>query len=195
VCVTLSDSDLTELQRSFPKAAPSAVAQALVQLSAQEWLSWISGRARPGSTSDLEIARIISMFAQVSPSEEISASTLYNRFNLPYGRSQYLARAIAERQIRELNAGAATELASVLATKLEEYNKLSKEKRQVQKEYRFDVSQRAGRLLSIITAEMEPEKRPKSYERVQNPMAGRYSFKLDPQDLDAVVKQVQAYRP
>jgi hypothetical protein len=195
VSVALSDSDLTELQRSFPRAVPAEVAQTLVQLAAQEWLSWISGRARPGSMSDLEMERIISMFTQISPGEEISASTLFNRLNLPYGRSQYLARAIAERQIRELNAGAASELASALSTKLAEYNGLPKEKRQVQKEHRFDVSQRAGRLLSIVTAEMAPDTRPRSYERVQNPMAGRYSFKLNPQDLEPVLKQVQMYRP
>jgi hypothetical protein len=190
--VEVSASDAAELRRVFPGASAEDVVRELTSLAVQEWIAWITGAKRPSSLSDLELERIIGLFSRIAPGQEIEASALYNLFNLPYGRAQYLARAIAERQIRELNQRGVLELFSALEARLKEFEKLPKNEQSTFKEYRFDVSQRAGRILSGLATSMGAASRPTSYERIPNPMAGRYSFKLSPKDLRTVLEAIRA---
>jgi hypothetical protein len=193
VTLTISAEQSSDLRRVFPGLNEQVVHQAVCDLAVAEWLAWITGRRRSASLTDLEMDRIMALFERLEPTNEVQVGRLYNNFNLSFGRAQYLARAISDRQIRRLNAAALLELIAELDPMATEYDSLAVKDRIGVKEYRLDLSNRAGKLLMAIASALPRHVRPSTgFERISTVFVGRMAFKVAPKDVKILLDAVNA---
>lgn len=194
VMITLDSDHQRIIQRVFGNQDVEEIAAQLAQLAFEEWLDWIEGSRRYSSDTDQSIDRVISIYGEVMPEMEPEISFLYNRFNIPYGRSKYIVQAIVNRQLHSLNSKARERLLRTLGAELDEYQRMDPDDRKVLQEIRFVIDLREEKLLTTILEQMPLSMRPvASFKRQPTYLPNTREYSLAPRDLENVVKAVRDF--
>lgn len=193
--VTLNSDHQRIIKRVFGDQNIKDTAAELAQLAIEEWLDWIDGSRRYSSDTDQSIDRIISIYGEIMPDVEPEISFLYNRFNIPYGRSKYIVQAIINRQLHSLNLRANERLLKTLEAEWNDYQEMDPEDRKVLQEIRFVIDLREEKLLTTIIEQMPLSKRPiASFKRQPIVLPNTREYSLAPRDLENVLNAVRDFQ-
>jgi hypothetical protein len=119
-------------------------------LAFQNLYSWLSGAERYGTLTQQHVAWLEEIYTRLLPPDEApSYSRLYNRFNIPYGRSGYIIRVLNERELPHLRKTALDELSEALEEVLEDAQKALDANRPGQ-QMRVELSSLASRELRNV---------------------------------------------
>jgi hypothetical protein len=92
VTIQIPDDVWAQLQRAdLPADAVPQVAVAALS----EWAGWLSGVSRTLSMSELETARIFTVYNNILTDEMPSVNELGRRFGLPLGRARYIVQSLS----------------------------------------------------------------------------------------------------
>jgi hypothetical protein len=103
ITTDLSDDQIAVLVRALdwpPSKTPEELAQAWQQLAVEAWLSWLSGEKRYNSLTEQYTDWIEKIYEHLLPETEApSVERLWDKFHVPYGQAQYIARVLNNRQM------------------------------------------------------------------------------------------------
>jgi hypothetical protein len=119
-------------------------------LAFQNLYGWLSGAERYGTLTQQHVAWLEEIYTRLLPPDEApSYSRLYNRFNIPYGRSGYIIRVLNERELPHLRKTALDELRGALKEVREDAQKALDANRPGQ-QMRIEISSLASRELRNV---------------------------------------------
>jgi hypothetical protein len=99
-------------------------------LAFENLYDWLSGSQRYNTLTQQYIEWLAAIYTRLLPADEAPAySRLYNRFNIPYGRSGYIIRVLNERELPHLRRTALREVEAALEEVREKAEEAVDEKR------------------------------------------------------------------
>jgi hypothetical protein len=125
--IQLSDAQLRTIRRAFRRSRfkdQEEVAGALAQLAVDAWIDWLAGDQRYNSLTEQHTDWFEQIYTQLLPESEVpSADRLYNSFNVPFGRAQYIARVLSNKRLTHWRELAVQRLREAMAAKLADVDK------------------------------------------------------------------------
>jgi hypothetical protein len=119
-------------------------------LAFENLYDWLSGSERYNTLTQQYIEWLEAIYTRLLPADEApSYSRLYNKFNIPYGRSGYIIRVLNERELPHLRRTALREVETALEDVREKAEEAVNEKRPDQS-LKVELSSLASRELRNI---------------------------------------------
>ena len=124
ITVEVSDDQLHHIERAFRRSrfdSPEETVTVLAELAIASWVDWLSGQERYTSLTEQYTEWIESIYIRMLPEDERpTADRLYNSFNVPFGRAQYIARVLSNKTLTHWRRKAIERLRSAMGKKLDE---------------------------------------------------------------------------
>jgi len=124
ITLEVSDDQLRHIERAFRRRRFDSLEETvtvLAELAVGSWVDWLSGQGRYTSLTEQYTEWIESIYVRILPKDECpTADRLYNSFNVPFGRAQYIARVLSDKTLTRWRQRAIERLRSAMATRLDE---------------------------------------------------------------------------
>ena len=124
ITLEVSDDQLRHIERAFRGSRFDSLeetATVLAELAVGSWVDWLSGQERHTSLTEQYTEWIESIYVRMLPEDERpTADRLYNCFNVPFGRAQYIARVLSDKTLTRWRQRAIERLRSAMETRLDE---------------------------------------------------------------------------
>ena len=103
ITIELPDDQVDVVERALRRGRYADGQQAcaeLARLAVSSWIDWLSGEQRYTSLTQQHTDWVESIYNHLLREDEApSADRLYNDFNIPYGKAQYIARVLSNKTL------------------------------------------------------------------------------------------------
>jgi hypothetical protein len=125
--IELTNTQVRTIRRAFRRSRfdkTEELAAELAQMAVAAWIDWLAGEKRHNSLTEQHTEWFEEIYAHLLPKSEVpSADRLYNSFNVPFGRAQYIARVLSNKRLTHWRELAVERLREAMESKLAEADK------------------------------------------------------------------------
>ena len=192
----LSDNEKQELFKLFKidekkEDEKDQAIEKFTNFAIKEIYQWTVNRKRYMKITDLEADRIAELSQIFFKDKEPTASYIFNKFDISFGRSRYLSMLIKESKVKEYKETAIEELKEALNTEYNNFMTLSADTQKTTEFVDIIMSQRAYHVLLAEIEEFPENKKPYSgLELKSSLLSSTKIVRLSPKILKNIYEEI-----